>query len=88
MIEQRKPYLQPSGNKVLPKVKLKEKIPQIQIGLLRTIHLDIGSEGGLRTKLYDKRDYFNCSTVSDYPFGIFTLLSTISVPPVPSYISC
>jgi len=81
------PYYHPRGNNFLPKDKLKERISKIQLDLLRILHLEIGIEGCLITKLYDKRDYFNCSTASDYPFGIFTILSTVSVPPVPSYIS-
>jgi hypothetical protein len=41
-------------------------MPQIQIGLLHTfdLHLEIDSEGRLRTKLYDKRDDFNFPIVN------------------------
>ena len=41
------------------------------------LHLDINTEGRLRTKLYDKRDDFNCPIVN-FQF----LCSNIPAPPV------
>ena len=42
------------------------------------LHLDIDSEGRLRTKLYDKRDDFNFSIVN-FPF------ICSNIPAVPAY---
>jgi hypothetical protein len=66
---------------------LKERIPQIQIesASYLDLHLEIDSDGWLRTKLYDKRDYFNFPIVN-FPF----ICSNIPAAPaygVPVYIS-
>jgi len=42
------------------------------------IHLEIDSEGRLRTKLYDKRDYFN------FPFVNFPFICS-NMPSAPAY---
>jgi hypothetical protein len=42
------------------------------------LHLEIDSEGRLRTKLYDKRDYFNFSIVN-FPF------ICSNIPTAPAY---
>jgi hypothetical protein len=42
------------------------------------LHLEIDSEGRLRTKLYDKRDYFNFSIVN-FPF------ICSNIPAAPAY---
>jgi hypothetical protein len=42
------------------------------------LHLEIDSEGRLRTKLYDKRDYFNFSIVN-FPF------IRSNIPAAPAY---
>ena len=42
------------------------------------LHLEIDSEGRLRTKLYDKRDYFNFSIVN-FPF------ICSNIPSAPAY---
>jgi hypothetical protein len=45
------------------------------------LHLEIDSEGLLRTKLYDKRDDFNF-TIVNFPF------ICSNIPTVPSYLPC
>ena len=45
------------------------------------LHLQIVSEGRLRTKLYDNRDDFNFSIV-DFPF------IDINIPTAPAYVVC
>jgi hypothetical protein len=42
------------------------------------LHLEIDSEGGLRTKFYDKRDYFN------FPILTFSFICN-NIPTTPAY---
>ena len=43
------------------------------------LHIDIDSEGWIRTKLYDKRDYFN------FPLRIFHFHLYVDIPAALTY---